>query len=82
MSLSNKVDDPVVVSVTVPASSTLRVSATVTGGSLTGFIVIVIVTVFPSTVPSFTLYENVSDVVFDPSWTYVNVPSGFKVKVP
>ena len=55
MSLSKRVDDPLAVRVTVPASSTLRVSLKVRGISFTGLIVMVIVTVFPSTVPSLAL---------------------------
>ena len=55
VSLSSRVDDPLAVRVTVPASSTVRVSLTVRGISLTGLMVMVIVTVFPSTVPSLAL---------------------------
>ena len=55
VSLSSRVDDPLAVRVTVPASSTFRVSLTVRGISLTGLMVMVIVTVFPSTVPSLAL---------------------------
>ena len=39
VSLSSRVDDPLAVRVTVPASSTFSVSLTVKGISLTGFIV-------------------------------------------
>ena len=66
MSLSSRVDDPLAVRVTVPASFTVRVSLTVVGISLTGLIVMVTVTVFPSTVPSLDLYLKVSVVVLDP----------------
>ena len=55
LSLSSRVEEPVVVRVTVPASSTTRLSPTAIGGSLIGLIVMVMVTVFPSAVPSFTL---------------------------
>ena len=55
MSLSSRVDDPLAVRVTVPASSKVSVSLTVRGMSLTGLIVMLIVTVFPSTVPSLAL---------------------------
>ena len=44
VSLSSRVDDPLAVRVTVPASSTVSVSLTVRGMSLTGLIVMVIVT--------------------------------------
>jgi len=54
-SLSSREDDPVAVSVTVPASSTCMVSLTVIGGSLTGLMLIVMVTVFPSSDPSLVL---------------------------
>ena len=52
ISLANRLDAPPVVTVTVPASFTLRVSLTVVGLSLTGLIVIVTVTVFPLIKPS------------------------------
>ena len=60
-------EEPVDVRDTVPASSTLIVSDTVFGVSLTGLIVMVIVTVFPSRKPSLVLYVNISDVVSEPS---------------
>ena len=65
----SKEDTPPDVRLTVPPSPNINVSLPniVTGGSLTGLIVMVIVTVFPSSVPSFALYENVSVEVSDPS---------------
>ena len=47
VSLANRVAEPMVVRVTVPASSTVMVSLTVSGASLTGLIVMVMVTVSP-----------------------------------
>ena len=67
MSLSSSVDDPVVVNVTVPASSTSKVSVTVTGGSLTGLMMILTVTIVEETVPSLIRYPKVSEVVSEPS---------------
>ena len=57
VSLSSRDDPPPEVMVTVPASSRIRVSlpTTVTGGSFTGVIEIVTVTVFPSRKPSLAL---------------------------
>ena len=69
VSFARTVEDPIVVSVTVPPSSRVIVSLTVSGASLTGFITIVMVTVSPNNSPSKTLYKNVSVVVSEPSWT-------------
>jgi len=55
ISLSKRVDEPGAVWVTVPASSTTRVSLTVIGASLIGLMLMVMVTVFPSSVPSLAL---------------------------
>ena len=69
VSFARRVEDPVVVSVTVPPSSEVIVSLTVSGASLIGFMVMVMVTVSPYNSPSNTLYKNVSVVVSEPSWT-------------
>ena len=55
ISFAISVEDPLVVKVAVPPSSKVIVSLTVCGGSFTGFIVMVIVTVFPSKNPSLAL---------------------------
>ena len=47
-----------------------------------GLICMVIVTVFPSVVPSFALYVKVSVVVSEPLCTYWNVPLEFNVSEP
>ena len=69
VSFARSVEDPVVVSVTVPPSSKEIVSLTVSGASLTGFMTIVMVAVSPYNSPSKTLYKNVSVVVSEPSCT-------------
>ena len=52
VSLASRVWDPEAVRVTVPASSTVRVSLTVRGGSFTGLMVMVTLTVLPLMNPS------------------------------
>ena len=51
-SLSNSVEEPLAVRLTVPASSTVRASLTVMGRSFTGLMVMVTVTVLPLMNPS------------------------------
>ena len=69
VSLPNNVDEPEEVSDTVPASITFSKSITVTGGSLTGIMLIVTVTGLLNAVPSLMRYVKVSVVVSEPSCT-------------